>query len=85
MGMIQSVTFELKPCVMIVTPPAVTEPVEQSTSRKTPKKQRKRLLRSQVLNAEAAFRIRIFRVAFALASQRGLSEELVELFEKERV
>lgn len=38
--MIQSVTFELKPCVMIVTPPAVTELVEQSASTSAPKKQR---------------------------------------------
>ena len=42
--MIQSVTFELKPCVMIVTPPAVTEPVEQSASASAPKKQRNCLL-----------------------------------------
>ena len=42
--MIQSVTFELKPCVMIVTPPAVTEPVQQSASTNAAKKQRPRVL-----------------------------------------
>ena len=51
--MIQSVTFELKPCVMIVTPAAATEPVEQSASTNAPKKQRNR-----VLKVDAAFMTR---------------------------
>ena len=78
--MIQSVTFELKPCVMIVTPPAATEPVEQSASRKARKKQRNRML-----NAEAALAMGVLRVAFALPSQADRAEELAELFEKEQV
>ena len=77
--MIQSVTFELKPCVMIVTPPAVTEPVEQSASTNAPRQQRNR-----VLNADAAFTMRIFRLAFARASQPGRAEELAELFDEKR-
>lgn len=76
--MIQSVTFELKPCVMIVTPAAATEPVEQSASTNAPKKQRNR-----VLNAGAALTANI-RLAFALASQPGRAEELAELFDEER-
>jgi hypothetical protein len=77
--MIQSVTFELKPCVMIVTPAAATEPVEQSASTNAPKKQRNR-----VLNRDAALTMRILRLAFALASQPGRAEELAELFDEER-
>lgn len=50
--MIQSVTFELKPCVMIVTPPAETEPVEQSAITSTPKKQRNCVLNADVDLAE---------------------------------
>ena len=50
--MIQSVTFELKPCVMIVTPAAATEPVEQSASTRATEKQR-----NWVLNAEVALTI----------------------------
>ena len=77
--MIQSVTFELKPCVMIVTPAASTEPVEQRTSTNAPKKQRNR-----VLKADAALTMRTFRLAFVLASQPGRAEELAELFDEER-
>jgi hypothetical protein len=77
--MIQAVTFELKPCVMIVTPAAATEPVEQSASATAPKKQR-----SRVLNADEALTMRIYRLAFALASQPERAEELAELFDKER-
>ena len=50
--MIQSVTFELKPCVMIVTPAAATEPVEQSASTSATKRRRNR-----GLNADAALTI----------------------------
>ena len=50
--MIQSVTFELKPCVMIVTPAASTDPVEQSARRSAPEKKRNGLL-----NADAALTI----------------------------
>lgn len=60
--MIQSVTFELKPCVMIVTPDAATEPVEQSASTNAPNKQRNR-----VLNADAALTMRIVALLFVLA------------------
>lgn len=73
--MIQSVTFELNPCVMIVTPAAATEPAEQSASTNTPKKQRNR-----VLNAEAAVTMRIFR----LAPLPGRAEELAKFFDEEQ-
>ena len=46
--MIQSVTFELKPCVIIVTPAAATEPVEQSASTSATKRQRNRGLNGGV-------------------------------------
>src|SRR5436190_14448972 len=52
MGMIQSVTFELKPWVIIVTPAAATEPVEQRASKNATKRQRNRLL-----NGDAALTI----------------------------
>ena len=77
--MIQSVTLELKPCVIIVTPPAATEPVEQSASTSAPKKQRHR-----VLNADAALTMLPFALLFALASQPGRAEELAEFFNEER-
>jgi hypothetical protein len=37
-----------------------------------------------VLNADAALTMRIFRLAFVLASQSGRAEELGELFGEER-
>ncbi len=66
--MIQSVTFELKPCVMIVTPAAATDPVEQSASRSATKRQRNR-----GLNADTALTIaeRYIRTAEGNREKRG--------------
>ena len=71
--MIQSVTFELKPCVMIVTPPAVTKPVEHSATASAPKKQRNCLLNADAsLTAELPelFEKERARTTIAKASNR---------------
>ncbi len=76
--MTHAVTFELKPCVMIVTPAAATEPVEKSMITNAAKKQR-----NLVLKADAALTI-VFRLAFALALQPAGAEEFAELGDEER-